>query len=138
MGAKLLLPYLRFNLRNILKRFYPKKMDRADDWLINEMLRASYDPGVTYVLQSIFSFDLSLPLNFLLEGFDNRILVIQGMKDPLYDSMSKLAMFKKHCRGVVTKAIYAGHCPHDEEPNEVNCIIKEWVATLESKVPSVP
>ncbi|XP_073064375.1 uncharacterized protein [Primulina eburnea] len=133
LGAKLLLPYLRFNIRNILKRFYPKKTDRADAWLINEMVRASYDPGVTYVLQSIFSFDLSLPLNFLLEGFDNRILVIQGMNDPLNDSKSKLAMFKKHCRGVVTKEICAGHCPHDEEPNEVNRIIKEWVATLESR-----
>ncbi|XP_073124044.1 uncharacterized protein [Henckelia pumila] len=132
LGAKLVLPYLRFNIRNILKSFYPKKTDRADDWLINEMLRASYDPGVTYILESIFSFDLSLPLNFLLEGFENRILVIQGMEDPLFDSKSKLAMFEKHCRGVVIKEIHAGHCPHDEEPNEVNCIIKEWVATLES------
>ncbi|CAA0809566.1 Unknown protein [Striga hermonthica] len=133
LGARLLLLYLRFNIRNILKRFYPIKTDRADDWLTNEMIRASYDPGVIFVLESIFFFDLSLPLNYLLEGFEGKILVIQGMKDPLSDNKSMLAMFREHFRGVTIKEIDAGHCPHDELPNEVNSIIKEWIATLESQ-----
>ncbi|KAK4385096.1 hypothetical protein Sango_2633600 [Sesamum angolense] len=110
-----------------------QKTDRADDQLINEMIRASYDPGVIFVLESIFSFDLSLALNYLLEGFEKKILVIQGMKDPLSDSKSMLAMFREHCREVAIKEVNAGHCPHDELPNEVNSIIKEWVATLESE-----
>ncbi|KAL2227185.1 UNVERIFIED_CONTAM: Pheophytinase, chloroplastic [Sesamum indicum] len=133
LGARLLLVYLRFNIRNILRSFYPAKTDRADDQLINEMIRASYDPGVIFVLESIFSFDLSLALNYLLEGFEKKILVIQGMKDPLSDSKSMLAMFQEHCRGIAIKEVNAGHCPHDELPNEVNSIIKEWVATLESE-----
>ena len=29
------------------------------------------------VLESIFTFNLSIPLNYLLEGFENRVLVIQ-------------------------------------------------------------
>ncbi|PIN12207.1 putative hydrolase/acyltransferase (alpha/beta hydrolase superfamily) [Handroanthus impetiginosus] len=138
LGAKLLLVYLRFSIRNILRSFYPTKTERADDWLISEMIRASHDPGVIFVLESIFSFDLSLPLNYLLEGFENKVLVVQGMKDPLSDSRSKLAMFREHCRGIAIKEIDAGHCPHDEVPNEVNSIIKEWVATLESEMSSVP
>ncbi|XVE58698.1 hypothetical protein DITRI_Ditri04bG0189700 [Diplodiscus trichospermus] len=40
LGAQLLLFYLRLNIRNIVKNFYPTKTKRADDWLINEMLRA--------------------------------------------------------------------------------------------------
>ncbi|KAK6132173.1 hypothetical protein DH2020_034098 [Rehmannia glutinosa] len=116
---------------------YSKKTDRADDWLINKMIRASNDPGVIFVLESIFSFDLSLPLNYLLEGFEKKILVVQGMKDPLSDSKSTLAMFRKHFRGIAIKEIDAGHCPHDEVPNEVNSIIKEWVVTLESQVSPV-
>ncbi|KAI3458274.1 hypothetical protein Pfo_014937 [Paulownia fortunei] len=137
LGARLLLVYLRFNIRNILRSFYPTKTDRADDWLIAEMVRASYDPGVIFVLESIFSFDLSLPLNYLLEGFEKKILVAQGMKDPLSDSKSILAMFREHCRGIAIKEIDAGHCPHDELPNEVNSIIKEWVVTLETEVSPV-
>ncbi|XWS37699.1 hypothetical protein CRYUN_Cryun19dG0067400 [Craigia yunnanensis] len=40
LGAQLILFYLRLNIRNIVKNFYPTKTKRADDWLINEMLRA--------------------------------------------------------------------------------------------------
>ncbi|KAL3645222.1 hypothetical protein CASFOL_010402 [Castilleja foliolosa] len=134
LGARILLIYLRFNISNILKGFYPTKTNRADEWLINEMIRASQDPGVIFVLESIFTFDLSLPLNYLLEGFEKKILVIQGMKDPLSNNKSKLTMFREHFKGITVKEIDAGHCPHDELPNEVNSIIKEWVVNLESEV----
>ncbi|XWS61020.1 hypothetical protein CRYUN_Cryun07bG0089900 [Craigia yunnanensis] len=40
LGAQLLLFYLRLNIRNLVKNFYPTKIKRADDWLINEMMRA--------------------------------------------------------------------------------------------------
>ncbi|KAG8476237.1 hypothetical protein CXB51_033081 [Gossypium anomalum] len=126
LGAQLLLFYLRLNIRNTLKNFYPTKTNRADDWLINEMLRASYDPGVTVVLESIFSFDLSIPLNYLLEGYEEKVLILQGMKDPLLDSKAKLAMLKEHCTGLAIRELDAGHCPHDEQPQKVNSIICEW------------
>lgn len=100
------------------------------------MLRASYDPGVLVVLESIFSFNLSLPLNYLLEGFKEKVLIIQGIKDPISDSKSKVAMLKEHCAGIVIRELDAGHCPHDEKPEEVNSIISEWIVTIESKVPA--
>ncbi|KAK2975852.1 hypothetical protein RJ640_022869, partial [Escallonia rubra] len=109
-GARLLLTYLRFGLRNVVKNCYP----------------VSYDPGVVVVLESIFSFNLSLPLNYLLEGLEGKVLVIQGMKDPISDSKSKLAMLREQCKGVVIRELDAGHCPHDEQPEEVNSIIREW------------
>ncbi|WCJ36512.1 DNA photolyase DNA photolyase [Euphorbia peplus] len=137
LGAKLLLPYLRLNIRNIVKQCYPANPERADDWLINEMLRASEDPGVNVVLESIFSFNLSLPLNYLLEAFEGKVIVIQGMKDPISDSKSKVAMLKEHCCGVVIRELDAGHCPHDERPEEVNAIICEWVAAAEAKISAV-
>ncbi|KHG08029.1 Uncharacterized protein F383_34875 [Gossypium arboreum] len=134
LGAQLLLFYLRLNIRNTLKNFYPTKTNRADDWLINEMLRASYDPGVTVVLESIFSFDLSIPLNYLLEGYEEKVLILQGMKDPLLDSKAKLAMLKEHCTGLAIRELDAGHCPHDEQPQKVNSIVCEWVVAVERKL----
>lgn len=136
LGARLLLFYLRLNISNFVKQCYPARRERADDWLISEMLRASYDPGVLVVLESIFSFKLSLPLNYLLEGFKEKVLIIQGIKDPISDSKSKVAMFKEHCAGIVIRELDAGHCPHDEKPEEVNSIISEWIVTIESKVPA--
>ncbi|KAL8552576.1 hypothetical protein ACS0TY_001314 [Phlomoides rotata] len=40
LGARLLLVYLRLNIRNTLRSFYPTGTDRVDDWLMNEMIRA--------------------------------------------------------------------------------------------------
>ncbi|CAL1405174.1 unnamed protein product [Linum trigynum] len=133
LGARLLLFFLRSNIRSTVRNCYPTRTERADDWLISEMIRASYDPGAEEVLESIFSFNLSLPLNYLLEGFKERVLVIQGMKDPISDSKSKVAMVKEHCPGFVIKELDAGHCPHDERPQEVNSIICEWTAKIESR-----
>ncbi|KAA8539813.1 hypothetical protein F0562_026505 [Nyssa sinensis] len=137
LGARLLLLYMRLSIRNIVKSCYPTKPERADDQLIDEMIRASCDPGVVVVLESIFSFNLSIPLNYLLEGFEGKVLVVQGMKDPLADSRSKLAMLREHCKRISIRELDAGHCPHDEQPEEVNSIIQEWVVTMESKILSV-
>lgn len=134
LGARLLLSYLRLKTKDILKNCYPTRTERADDWLINEMLRASKDPGGLVLLESIFSFDLSVPLNYLLKGLEERVLIIQGMKDPIYNSKSLLGMLKEHCVGVVIKELDAGHCPHDELPKEVNSILCEWIVRIESKI----
>ncbi|XP_054811010.1 uncharacterized protein LOC129312411 [Prosopis cineraria] len=134
LGSRLLLFYLRLRIEDLVKKYYPTRIERVDNWLINEMLRASYDPGVPVVLESIFSFNLSIPLNYLLEDVKEKVLIIQGMKDPLSDSNSKVAMFKEHCDGAMIRELNAGHCPHDEVPEQVNPIICEWILRMESKI----
>ncbi|KAK9059664.1 hypothetical protein SSX86_020368 [Deinandra increscens subsp. villosa] len=133
LGARGLSFYLRLSFRNLVKRCYPTKTDRADEGLLNEMVRASYDPGVLVVLESIFTFDPSIPLNYLLKGFKERVLVIQGMKDPISDSKTKISVIKKHFKDIAFKELDAGHCPHDEVPEEVNAIIREWVVNIEGR-----
>ncbi|KAI7756989.1 hypothetical protein M8C21_004424 [Ambrosia artemisiifolia] len=130
LGARGLSFYLRLSFRNLVKRCYPTKTDRADERLLNEM---SYDPGVLVVLESIFTFDPSIPLNYLLKGFMRKVLIIQGMKDPISDSKTKVNVVKKHFKEIAIKELDAGHCPHDELPEEVNSIIREWVVNIESR-----
>ncbi|KAM2975665.1 hypothetical protein FF1_001801 [Malus domestica] len=137
LGAKFLLFYLRLTLKDIVKNCYPSKTERVDNWLIDEMLRASYDPGVAVVLESVFSFNLSIPLNYLLDEFKDKVMIIQGMRDPISDSKSTVATLKEHCAGFIVKELDAGHCPHDELPDEVNSIIREWIVNLSSKLPAV-
>ncbi|KAK4256337.1 hypothetical protein QN277_009217 [Acacia crassicarpa] len=134
LGSRLLLFYLRLRIKDLVDQYYPTRMKRVDDKLINEMIRASYDPGVPLVLESIFSFNLSIPLNYLLEDVKEKVLIIQGMKDPLSDSSSKVAMLKEHCDGVIIRELNAGHCPQDEVPEQVNPIICEWILRMESKI----
>ncbi|QHO24932.1 Cryptochrome DASH/mitochondrial [Arachis hypogaea] len=117
-----------------VKKCYPTRTERADDWLINKMLRASYHPGSPVVVESIFCFNLSIPLNFLIEEFREKVLIIQGMKDPISDCSSRVATLKEHCDGLVIKELDAGHCPHDEVPEQVNDILYEWIPRIESQI----
>ncbi|KAK9103246.1 hypothetical protein Sjap_020500 [Stephania japonica] len=143
LGSRLLMLFLRLRVENIVKNFYPINPERADNLLINEMLRAvsfstpsyfkSYDPGALAVLESIFSFDLSIPLNYLFQSFGGKVLIIQGTKDPLSKSIPRLSMFREHCKGVTIKELDAGHCPHDERPQEVNSFICEWIEAMERR-----
>ncbi|KAJ4952973.1 hypothetical protein NE237_029805 [Protea cynaroides] len=54
-----------------------QNMERVDDWLIDEMIRASCDPGVLLVLESIFNFNLVIPLNYLLQSFGGKVIIVQ-------------------------------------------------------------
>ncbi|PWA48557.1 DNA photolyase [Artemisia annua] len=130
LGARGISFYLRLSVRNLVKRCYPTITERADEGLLNEM---SDDPGALVVLESIFTFDPSIPLNYLFKGFENKVLIIQGMKDPISDSKTKVNVVKKHFNEIVIKELDAGHCPHDEVPEEVNSIIREWVINTENR-----
>ncbi|KAF9668248.1 hypothetical protein SADUNF_Sadunf15G0109300 [Salix dunnii] len=129
LGARLLLFYLRLSLGSIVKSCYPNKTERVDDWLINEMLRAV---SLSLVKASLFVF-ISAESNLTLLGIEIDKKE-SGMKDPITDSKSKVAMLKKHCPGVVIRELDAGHCPHDEKPEEVNSLICQWILTIESRV----
>ncbi|XP_024964843.1 uncharacterized protein LOC112505125 isoform X2 [Cynara cardunculus var. scolymus] len=93
LGARGLSFYLRLSFRNLVKRCYPIKTDRADEGLLNEM----------------------------------------GMRDPISDSKTKVSVVKRHFEEIIIKELDAGHCPHDEVPEEVNSIIREWVVNIESR-----
>lgn len=131
IGSRLLLIYLRLRASDILKKCYPTNPERVDDWLITEMLRASYDPGVNVVLECVFNFKLLVPLNYLLEWFGGKVLFIQGVRDPLSKSKERLSMIREYCTLATVKELDAGHCPHDECPEEVNRLLRQWVQSAE-------
>ncbi|KAK7313781.1 hypothetical protein VNO77_38982 [Canavalia gladiata] len=103
IGSQILLFYLRLRAREIVRKCYLTRVERADDWLTNEMLRASHDPSVLVILESIFSFNFSILLNYALEEAKEKVLIIKGMKDPIFDSASMVAMLKEHCNAVMVK-----------------------------------
>ncbi|CAH1430369.1 unnamed protein product [Lactuca virosa] len=133
LGARGISGYLKLSVRNLVRSCYPTKRDRADEGLLSEMVRASYDPGAVVVLESLFTFDPSIPMNYVLKGLEEKVMIIQGMKDPISDSKTKVNLVKKHFKEIEIKELDAGHCPHDEVPEEVNSIIREWVVNVENR-----
>ncbi|CAN6218506.1 unnamed protein product [Urochloa humidicola] len=133
LQAQLLLLFLRSRVEGILKEYYPARTERVDKPLVDRIIRASYDPGAVTVLESVFNFNLSIPLNFLFDSFGGKILVIQGMKDPLTKSEAFVTMLREHCSKVQMRELNAGHAPHDEVPYEVNTLLCEWMKQIEVK-----
>ncbi|KAK3129616.1 hypothetical protein QOZ80_6BG0482390 [Eleusine coracana subsp. coracana] len=131
LSSQLLLLFLRSRVEGILKDYYPTRTERVDKSLVDQIIRASYDPGAVTVIESIFNFNLSIPLNFLFDSFGGRILVVQGMKDPLRKSDVFVTMLREHCRKVHIRELEAGHAPHDEVPDEVNSLLCEWMEETE-------
>ncbi|XP_024379192.1 uncharacterized protein [Physcomitrium patens] len=126
-GAHVLLIYLRHLSNRLLKRCYPNRTARVDAWLQSEVMRPSFDPGSTAVLESIFHLNPPLPLNFYIDRYVGEVLVIQGVRDPLYDATKRASVLQAYCANVTTRLLNAGHCPHDEVPDEVNALIHDWL-----------
>ncbi|KAH9532110.1 hypothetical protein CY35_19G072100 [Sphagnum magellanicum] len=129
--SQLLMLYLQTFSDRLLTRCYPNNASRVDDWLLNEVKRASYDPGSTRVLESCLLLRPPLPLNYFLDRFAGRVLVIQGKHDPLQKNSNRAPMLQANCTNVSIAYLDAGHCPHDEIPDEVNKLIHDFVWSSE-------
>eukprot|EP00850_Spirogloea_muscicola_P012687 SM000083S22734 [mRNA] locus=s83:157543:163190:- [translate_table: standard] len=117
--SRILFFYLQSNVSRILKRCYPKDTSRADQWLVQEIIRASHDPGALEVVESAFYLPKPRPLNQLIDQYGGPVLVLQGKFDPLNDAVARANALKACCPGVALEFLDAGHCPHDEVPDLV-------------------
>ncbi|CAI5462420.1 unnamed protein product [Closterium sp. Yama58-4] len=124
--SRALFLYLRFNTGPILKRCYPVRPERADDWLLGEISRAATDPGAVEVVESAFYLPKPEPLNSLLIRYGGPVLVLQGSLDPLNDAVARANLITATCPGVALKLLKAGHCPHDEVPEQVAYHMDQW------------
>ncbi|KAG0573381.1 hypothetical protein KC19_VG173600 [Ceratodon purpureus] len=114
-------------LYSLLRLEWTQRTTRVDAWLQSEVMRPSFDPGSTAVLESIFHLNRPLPLNFYIDRYNGEVLVIQGVRDPLHNATKRAAMLRAYCNNVTTRLLNAGHCPHDEVPDEVNALIHDWL-----------
>jgi hypothetical protein len=58
--------------------------------------------------------------------WEGPVLIATGILDPLNDAKGRTQMFGALREGITTDPITAGHCPHDEVPNEVAASIAKW------------
>ena len=63
------------------------------------------------------------------EGYwTGRTLVAQGILDPLNDAKTRSQLLGALRSGIDVAPITAGHCPHDELPDEIANTIVKWMA----------
>ena len=124
-------------IRRTLNQVYVDKTN-VDDALVEAIRRPSLDPGAFGVFRTVFDIPRGQPLDELFVQLTCPLLLLWGIRDPWINAAGRRAAFQRHAPAATTEVVLeAGHCPHDEVPDQVNAALLEWVAGLSAAaVPS--
>lgn len=141
VGSNLLGPFVfnevrrKFRIRGSLKQVY-RNRDAITDELVEILHRPSCDPGAQKVFASILTAPAGPRPIELLPHIKQPLLVLWGEDDPwtpiqgstIYRELSETPDIDPP---VTFHAIPdTGHCPHDERPEVVNRLMRDWLKTL--------
>lgn len=131
----LLFQYVRRKsmIRKTLKQVY---LDHSavTDQLVEEIYRPSCDPGAAKVFASVFKSPRGEQVDELLQRLKSPLLLLWGEGDPWMDTKTRSKKFHQYYSQITEYFLNAGHCPHDEIPDEVNEKIKNWVISINSNL----
>ncbi len=127
-ATRLLFEYTRnrSNIRKTLEKVYLNKSAVTDE-LIEDIYRPSCDPGAADVFASVFKSPQGNKVDTLLKQMSCPLLMIWGEGDPWMQARKRGAMFRQYYPDLTEYYLQAGHCPHDEVPQEVNSLINNWI-----------
>jgi pimeloyl-ACP methyl ester carboxylesterase len=129
----LLFQYVRQKsmIRKTLEKVY---LDQSaiTDQLVEDIYRPSCDPGAATVFASVFKSPQGNKNDVLLEQMTCPLLMLWGEGDPWMSGRARGARFRQHYPQLTEYYLQAGHCPHDEVPDQVNSLIRDWVLELAS------
>ena len=117
-------------IRRTLNQVYVDKTN-VDEWLVESIRRPSLDPGAFGVFRTVFDIPRGQPLDELFAELTAPLLLLWGIRDPWINAPGRRATFQRHAPTATTEVVLeAGHCPHDEVPDQVNAALLDWLAGL--------
>lgn len=124
----LLFQYVRRRsvIRKTLQKVYLDQ-SAVTDRLVEEIYQPSCDSGAAKVFASVFRTPQGEKVDVLLSQLNCPLLVLWGEADPWMNSVKRSAKFRQYYPQLTEHLIQAGHCPHDEVPEQVNKLIYQWV-----------
>ncbi|MFM7426717.1 MAG: alpha/beta fold hydrolase [Elainella sp.] len=128
----LLFQYVRQKsmIRKTLEKVYLDQ-SAVTDQLVEDIYRPSCDPGAATVFASVFKSPQGEKNDVLLEQMTCPLLMLWGEGDPWMSGRARGARFRQHYPQLTEYYLQAGHCPHDEVPDQVNALIRDWVLEQE-------
>ncbi len=123
----------RSTIRKTLQKVY---LDQSaiTDQLIEDIYRPSCDPGAAKVFAAMFKRPSGQKVDLLLGQLNCPLLMLWGEADPWIKSQTRSPLFRKYYPQLTEYFLKAGHCPHDEVPEQVNKLIQEWVFSAVKRV----
>jgi pimeloyl-ACP methyl ester carboxylesterase len=127
----LLFQYVRQKsvIRQTLEKVY---LDHSaiTDQLVEDIYRPSCDVGAAQVFGAVFKNPQGEKIDTLLAQLQHPLLLLWGEADPWMRSSDRGAKFRQHYPTLTEYYLKAGHCPHDEIPDQVNQLIRDWLRNL--------
>jgi len=117
-------------VRRTLKQVYIDPTN-VDEELVRSILEPARDPGAFGVFQTVFDIPRGEPLDALFARLQAPLLLLWGIRDPWINAEGRRAAFLEHAPPATSEVVLqAGHCPHDEVPDQVNAALRQWLAAL--------
>jgi pimeloyl-ACP methyl ester carboxylesterase len=113
-------------IRKTLEKVYLDK-SAVTDRLVEDIYRPSCDAGAAKVFASVFKSPQGEKIDVLLSRLTCPLLMLWGEADPWMNARERGAKFKQYYPQLTEYYLKAGHCPHDEVPEQVNSAIRSWV-----------
>lgn len=113
-------------IRRTLEQVYLDKT-AVTEQLVADIRRPADDPGAPQVFASVFKSPQGEAVDTLLAKLACPLLTIWGEADPWMNCRDKGARFRQHYPALQEHYLQAGHCPHDEIPDQVNGLLRQWV-----------
>ena len=114
-------------IRRTLRQVYIDKTN-VDDQLVESIRRPSLDPGAFGVFRTVFDIPSGQPLDELFAHLRAPLLLLWGIRDPWINAAGRRSSFQRHAPENTTEVVLdAGHCPHDEVPDQVNRALQDWL-----------
>lgn len=135
LPSLLLFQYVRQRslIRRTLSQVYLDQSAVTDE-LVEDIYRPSCDEGAARVFASVFKAPPGAKNDVLLEQMSCPLLMLWGEGDPWMNSRDRGARFRQHYPSLTEYYLQAGHCPHDEVPDQVNALIRDWVLKQPSSI----
>jgi pimeloyl-ACP methyl ester carboxylesterase len=127
----LLFQYVRQRsvIRKTLNKVY-FDTNAVTEQLIEDIYRPSCDRGAAEVFNAVFKTPQGEKVDVLLGQMQCPLLLLWGEKDPWINARDRGEKFRQFYPQLTEYYLEAGHCPHDEIPEQVNNLITEWVLTV--------
>ena len=117
-------------VRRTLRQVYIDRTN-VDEELVQSILRPSRDPGAFGVFRTVFDIPRGEPLDGLFAQLQAPLLLLWGIRDPWINAAGRRGAFQRHAPANTREVVLeAGHCPHDEVPDQVNRAMLEWLQDL--------
>ena len=113
-------------IRRTLEQVYLDK-SAVTDQLVEDIYRPSCDPGALQVFRSVFKTPQGEKVDVLLQQLSCPLLMLWGEGDPWIKAKERGSQFRQYYPSLREHYLKAGHCPHDEVPDQVNTLIQNWV-----------